>query len=266
MNRSTIAVTGVASGIGASLASILKDVGHTVIGFDIVKPASAIDQFIPLDLSDPASIALAAQACPDGLTGLGNIAGVPPRDGMEVAILQINFLGQRTFTNALLPKLRTGASIVNMASRAGHRWRDSINQVKRFSAIANADALKRFVEEEVIDSVRAYDLSKEAMILWTAAESEPLIARDIRINSLSPGAVATGILDDFARAFGDRMAKSVARAGRPGTADEIAEIAAFLLSSKSRWIKGTDISIDGGIGAFAMTDVLRLEGLRGSVE
>lgn len=266
MNQSTFAVTGVASGIGASLAHMLKDAGHIVIGFDIAKPTGFVDQFIALDLNDPASIVSAAQTCPSGLTGLGNIAGIPPRNGMEAAILQINFLGQRALTHALLPRLRAGASIVNMASRAGHRWRDSVDQVKRFSAIKTPDALRRFVDEEAIDSVRAYDLSKEAMILWTAAEAVLLIARDIRINSLSPGAVATDILDDFARAFGDRMSKNVARAGRPGTADEVARIAAFLLSPESGWIKGTDISVDGGMGAFAITDTLGLDGLRGSVE
>lgn len=100
------------------------------------------------------------------------------------------------------------------------------------------------------------------MILWTMSEAEPLIARGIRINSLSPAAVATGILDDFARAFGDMMAKNVARAGRPGTPQEIAQITAFLLSPDSHWIKGTDIAIDGGMGAFATTGAFGLESLR----
>ena len=97
------------------------------------------------------------------------------------------------------------------------------------------------------------------MILWTVAVTEEMIKRDIRVNSLSPGGVATGILDDFRRAFGEKMVKNVERAGRPGQPEEIAEIAAFVLSPQSNWLKGADIAIDGGMGAFNMTDTLNLD-------
>ena len=80
-----------------------------------------------------------------------------------------------------------------------------------------------------------------------------------RINAISPGAVATGILDDFARAFGEVMARNVARAGRAGTPEEIARIAAFLLSPDSHWIKGSDITVDGGMAGFNLSDRLNLE-------
>ena len=61
------------------------------------------------------------------------------------------------------------------------------------------------------------------------------------------------------RAFGDRMARNVERAGRPGTAEEIAAIAAFVLSEESHWLKGADIAIDGGMGAFNASDALGLD-------
>ena len=56
----TIAVTGVASGIGAKVAALLKASGDRVIGFDIVETETNVDQFIPLDLGDPTSIKKAA--------------------------------------------------------------------------------------------------------------------------------------------------------------------------------------------------------------
>lgn len=256
------AVTGVASGIGAELVRILKEQGHRVIGFDIRDANDQLDCFVPLDLSDPVSIRQAAESVSEPLDGVCNNAGIPPRDGLETAILQVNFLGQREFTKSILPRLNSGASIVNMASRAGYGWRDGIEQVKRLSALASPEQLTAFVKTENIDATRAYNLSKEAMILWTVAETEAMIARGIRINSLSPGGVATGILDDFRRAFGDQMARNVERAGRPGNADEIAQIAAFVLSPQSGWLKGADIPIDGGMGAFNMADQLGLSGLR----
>ena len=116
----TFAVTGVASGIGAQLASILKRQGHTVIGFDIRNTSDNVDHFIELDLTDVDSIASAAEQVASPLDGLCNNAGLPPRDGLEEAILKVNFLGTRAFTQAMLPHLATSASIVNLASRAGH--------------------------------------------------------------------------------------------------------------------------------------------------
>lgn len=261
--KRTYGITGVASGIGATLAATLKAQGHFIVGFDLSETKQNVDHFIALDLSDPDAITRAAAATPVALDGLCNNAGLPPREGLEVALLQVNFLGPRAFTHAMLPHLNAGASIVNMASRAGHRWRDSLEQVKRFAVLSNPAQLLDFIDAEGLDPTRCYDLSKEAMILWTVAMTEAFLARDMRINSVSPGAVSTGILDDFERAFGERMTRNVARTGRPGTPQEVADVAAYLLSPASQWIKGEDIAIDGGMGAFNMCDALGFDVLQG---
>ena len=250
-----IAVTGCASGIGAQTAKVLRAEGARVIGLDIVEAREDVDEFIPLDLTDPTSIDAAAAALPDGLAGLANIAGLPPREGWEAKILQVNYHGQRQLTGAALNKLVQGAAIVNLASRAGKAWMDNIDQVKRLTA---TDDLVTFSADEGLDPARAYNLSKEAMIVWTLAESEGLVARGLRMNCVSPSAVATGILDDFLTAFGPMVAKNVERAGRAGTAEEIARIVTFLLNPASGWIRGTDIWTDGGMGAFAVSDMLNL--------
>lgn len=255
-----IAVTGVASGIGAQLAALLTAQGDEVIGFDIRETSDNVARFIPLDLNDPASIRAAAEAVDGPLDGLCNNAGLPPREGLEAALLQVNFLGTRAFTDAMVPKLAPGASLVNMASRAGAQWMQNLEQVLRLGA--HTTGAQTFIDAEGIDATRAYNLSKEAVIAWTASLTEDMIARDIRVNSISPGAVATGILDDFARAFGDKMVRNVARAGRAGTPQEVAQLAAFLLSPASAWIKGIDIPVDGGMGAFNMSDMLGLDAMK----
>ena len=262
----TFAVTGVATGIGAELARILKEAGHTVVGFDLHATSANLDHFIPLDLNDPASITAAAAQVDWRFDGLCNNAGVPPRVGLEATILHVNFIGQRLFTEAMLPRLKEGASIVNMASRAGAAWRENLDQVKRLGALSRPDQLERFVDAEQLDAGRCYNLSKEAMIVWTMAIAEDMIQRGLRVNSLSPGGVATGILDDFRRVFGDRMARNLERAKRPGRPDEIARIAAFVLGADSNWLKGADIAIDGGIGAFNAADMLDLAVMKMPVE
>ena len=257
----TYAVTGVASGIGAELVKILKARGHAVIGFDKAE-AAGVDRFIEMDLDEPASITAAAAQVDQPLDGLCNNAGIPPRDGWEELILSVNFLGQRQFLDAVQPHLKPGASVVNMASRAGREWMANAEQNKRLAALTRKDQLAAFVAEEGLDPTACYNLTKQAMILWTFAMTEPLLAKGIRINALSPAAVETGILDDFKRAFGDKVAANISRAGRAGAPKEIAEIAAFLLSPESHWIKGADIHVDGGMGGFTMTDALGLEGFR----
>jgi len=176
----TYAVTGVASGIGAKLAHTLKSQGHQVVG---------LDHFIALDLNDDASILAAAARTPCKLDGLCNNAGLPPRAGMEAAILQVNFIGTRAFTHAMLPHMAQGASIVNMASRAGHGWRDNLDQNKRLATLRDAGQASQFVREEGIDATRCYNLTKEAVILWTVAVAEEMVAKGLRINSLSPGGI-----------------------------------------------------------------------------
>ena len=68
--------------------------------------------------------------------------------------------------------------------------------------------------------------------------------------------MATGILDDFKSAFGPRVDDALARVGRAGMAEEIAELVAFLASPESKWIRGADITIDGGISAMVTCDQL----------
>jgi NAD(P)-dependent dehydrogenase (short-subunit alcohol dehydrogenase family) len=264
MHPAHYAVTGVASGIGAALAAQLLARGCRVTGFDLRPPADAAFPCLALDLGDLAAIepAVTQAAVQSGgpFDGLCNNAGLSPKAGQEAAILRINFFAQRTMTRAMLPQLAPGASIVNMASRAGARWRENIEQIKRLAALDPRD-VEAFVREERIDGVRAYNLSKEALIAWTLAESEAMTARGLRINAVCPGAVATGLLADFAAAFGETMARNVARAGRPGQPEEVAAVAAFLLEPHSSWLRGAEISPDGGMSAFATSDALGLASL-----
>ncbi|WP_419910752.1 SDR family oxidoreductase [Hoeflea sp.] len=253
-----VALTGGATGIGASVAARLKARGHHVTAFDLNEPQDNVDRWIRIDLGDAESIAAAADLAEGPFDALINNAGLPPRDGLEELILKVNFIGLRAFLDAMLDKLAPDAAIVNTASRAGAMWRDNIEQVKALMALGAMDEVPGFVAAQKIDAVRSYNLSKEAVIALTMAGTEEMIARGFRMNSVSPAAVSTGILDDFLNAFGERAQKAVARAGRAGEPDEIADVICFLASPESRWIKGQDIVIDGGISAMIASDMMAL--------
>lgn len=251
-----VMVTGAANGIGAQAARLLQEAGADVVPVD-VEPAEGIQ----LDLSDMAAI---ADFEPEGrFDALINAAGLPPRPGQETQVLMVNFHGLRAFTNRMIPAMAPGGSIVSMASKAGGKWRENLAQVKRFLDVAPQDTAA-FVAQERIDAVRSYDLSKEALIVWTKAQTARLQGLGLRANTVSPAAVDTRILSDFMTAFGARARDGVALTHRAGRPDEVAQALVFLAGPASSWIKGSDLVVDGGLDARLSCAALDITELRDS--
>lgn len=255
-----VLLTGAASGIGKACAEKLSGDGVSVCAVDIVEPDLPVDGFHFLDLGNVGSIQKASNfALKAGpFDALLNVAGVPPRPEQQVQVLTINWLGQYLWTRSVLASLRPGAAIVNMASKAGARWQESLDEVQEVISIRSVQEVEAFVGSRSIDATRAYNLSKEALIVWTMASAAYLKEKNLRMNSVSPAAVDTGILDDFKTAFGPVVDKNLARVGRPGQPDEIAEVAVFLASPESRWLHGIDVPVDGGMGAMIQSEMMQL--------
>lgn len=249
-----VAITGGTSGIGRETVRILKERGCHITVFDIAEPEFEVDDFIYLDIASDASIDAALSKSSGPFDALCNIAGVPPRDGNQEKVLAINWIGLKLFTNGFLDKLNEGGAIVNMASRAGAMWRENLEQVERLLRVEGRNQLADFCHQESLDSVRAYALSKEAVVVWTMMECERMLNRGLRINSISPGAIETSIKQDFLNAFGDGMVKNIERVGRAGLPSEVAEVTAFLALPASNWLKGIDITVDGGMSACGFAD------------
>lgn len=251
LSGKTIAVTGSASGIGAETAALIRAMGGRVIGLDITGRTGNVDDFLPLDLADDHAVDAAAARLPQGLDGLCNIAGLPPR-GDSGPVLKVNFLGTRRFTLAALPRLKDGASIVNVASMAGFKWRGGMARVHAGLALddgASLDAIRAFCRDHDISETGSYLFSKELMIVWTKTLRALLAPRRIRANSVSPGPVETPIFGDFVAAFGDKATKDIAATGRAAVAADIAPIIAFLCTDGAAWLNGIDIPADGGLEA-----------------
>ncbi len=251
--RPTALVTGGASGIGRAAAERLAADGYAIAVIDRSDPGEPDWVWYEMDLDGTAG---APANLATDIDVLVNAAGLPPRPGEEAAILRVNFLALRRLTLSLLPNLRPGARIVNMASKAGARWVENIDQVRRLLERDDRDRLDDFVRTEAIDPVRAYDLSKEAVVAWTKAMTGPLLARDMRMNAVSPAAVETPILGDFIEAFGTRATRGVELTRRSGQPTEIADVIAFLAAPESAWVKGCNIECDGGLTAQLETENL----------
>ena len=244
-----LALTGGATGIGAATVARLRGDGHEIVVFDIQKPKGG-ERWIELDLMDEASIAAALEAADGKFDGLVSIAGIPPRGDNEVACLTVNTLATCAFIDAFMPKLNEAAAVVTVASRAGMAWQSNLDQLDDLLAQTPA-SLADWCAANEVDATKAYILSKQAVIYWHQRAVTPHIGRH-RFVTVSPSAVSTGILDDFVKAFGPMVAANLARVGRSGTPEEVAELISFCLSPAASWINGVDVITDGGMGAMAM--------------
>ena len=250
-------VTGGASGIGAEIVAKLQAEGAHVTVLDRAD-CPAADHFISLDMADQAAIDAALAQVEGPVHMLYNIAGVPPRDDNGALVLAVNLFGLRRLTLGLLERCADAASIVNMASLAGAAWAQNIDEVKTLLAKDDSSDPAAVLAELGIDATRAYNLSKEAVIVWGIQQTAGGLPRGIRMNAVCPAAVSTGILDDFKTAFGPQVAAAIDRSGRPSAPDEVADLALFLGSDQSRWIKGGEFKIDGGINAFRTAAMMEL--------
>ena len=137
----------------------------------------------------------------------------------------INFKGAVFTIEKLLPILKDGASIINLSS------------INAYTGMANT---------------AIYAASKAALNAYTRTAATELAPRNIRVNSVNPGPIATPIfgktgmpeaqLNDFAAAMQNRI--PLKRFGQP---EDIANLVAFLASNDASFITGSEYNIDGGM-------------------
>lgn len=253
LNGKTIAVTGVASGIGAQTAKILKQQGANVIGLDRAPKADNVDQYIQLDLMDKSTIDLSIEQIAK-IDGLCNVAGLPPTFDRR-SVMTVNFVALRYLTEGLLTKMNQGGSIVNVASLAGIGWSQSVEAINDTLANINFDNVEEYCDKHDIEGPKSYFFSKEALLVWTMANRWTWRERGIRMNCVSPGPVDTPILKDFVETLGERAEEDMKVMDRAGKPKDIAPVIAFLLSDQSAWIRGINIPTDGGMSSHVMAQM-----------
>lgn len=198
-------------------------------------------------------MALAASLGP--VTRLIHAAGVSPTQAPPAAILQVDLYGTAVVLEEFGKVIAAGGSGVVIASQSGHRLRALSPEEDRALALTPAEellALPLLAPDQVTDSLHAYQLSKRANALRVMAEAVRWGQRGARINSISPGIIFTPLAqDEFAgpRGPGYRRMIEVSAAGRVGTADEVASVAALLMGPDGGFITGSDFLMDGGVTA-----------------
>ena len=210
-----------------------------------------------MDLSDRASIRrLVARACELGpVTALVNGAGVSPSQAPIEAILKVDLYGTAALLEEVGQVIERGGAGVTISSQSGKRMPQLTAEEDRLLATTPAEellSLPLLQSESICDTLHAYQMAKRCNEKRVMAEAVRWGERGARINSISPGIIVTPLaLDEFNGPRGDFYKNMFAKcpAGRPGTADEVADVAELVKSPRAAFITGSDFLIDGGATA-----------------
>jgi len=246
----TIVVTGVSSGIGAEVARVARFAGARVIGMDRNDPSLTLDGFVKADLGAVATIDAAVAQLPAHFDALCNVAGVPGTAPVKL-VGEINYLGLRHLTEQVLPRIPRGGAIVNVASILGAEWPLRLEQHKALAATQGFEAGAHWLRDRPVAQETCYQYFKEALIVWSTTKSQKwFLEHGVRMNCVAPGPVFTPILGDFVSMLGqERVQADAHRMLRPGFADEIAPVIAWLCGDEARWVSGANIAVDGGLAS-----------------
>ena len=243
-----VLITGGSKGIGRAVAETLAEEGCDLIL--VARDATALDaaaaairairqvsvRTIAADLSSDAAVVGVASEAGEIDILVNNAGAIPPGDLLRVdndtwrRAWDLKVFGFISLCRAIYPQMmaRQSGVILNIIGSAGEK----LNPGYIAGSVGNA-----------------------ALIAFTRALGKSSTADGIRTLGINPGATATARWEMLSR---DRAAKELGDAerwrdlsnampfGRPGTPEEIAWAAAFLVSPRSSYTSGTLLTIDGG--------------------
>ena len=258
------------TGAGQIGMAIARRMGYgmkIVIGDKKIENAQSIAQIMnksgfdvfpmEMDLSDRTSILkLIAEAQKYGeITMLVNAAGVSPSQAPIETILKVDLYGTAVLLEEVGKVIAPGGAGVTISSQSGHRMKQLTPEEDEQLACTPTEellTLDLLQSENISDTLHAYQMAKRCNEKRMMAEAVKWGKRGARLNSISPGIIVTPLaLDEFNGPRGDFYKNMFAKcpAGRPGTADEVANVAELLMGNKGAFITGSDFLIDGGATA-----------------
>lgn len=253
--------------IGMAIARRMGFGKKIVVGDKSLKNAEAIAKImneagfdvtpVEMDLSSRESIRnLIDEALKYGeISMLVNAAGVSPSQAPVEAILKVDLYGTAVLLEEVGKVIKEGGVGVTISSQSGHRMPALTPEQDELLATTPAEellSLEMLQPANIKDTLHAYQMAKRCNEKRVMAEAVKWGERGARLNDIAPGIIVTPLaLDEFNGPRGDFYKNMFAKcpAGRPGTADEVANVAELLMSPAGAFITGSTILIDGGATA-----------------
>lgn len=234
-----------------------KNLGHAEAIAKIMNQAGFDVEPMEMDLSSREDIrAMIAKAQSYGeIKALVNGAGVSPSQAPIELILKVDLYGTAILLEEVGKVIAEGGVGVTISSQSGHRMPALTPDQDRALAMTPTEELLSldFLQPDKIrDTLHAYQLAKRCNEKRTMYEAVRWGERGARINDIAPGIIVTPLaIDEFNGPRGDFYKNMFAKcpAGRPGTADEVADVAELLMSERAQFITGATFLVDGGATA-----------------
>lgn len=222
----TVVITGSASGIGESCAERLRSEGMRVIGLDRSPKADVV-----VDITDRQKLLAVAREI-GSVDALINSAGIlgHSRPFLESTyedwknVTDINVLGTVNALHAFVPGMvdRGWGRVVNVASIAG---------------------------KEGSQNLTAYATTKGAILTLTKSLGRELATTGVLVNAIAPGTIRTAMTDQTPSEVLERTTELIPMK-RLGLAEEVAELAAWLVSERVSFSTGAIYDISGGRASY----------------
>jgi NAD(P)-dependent dehydrogenase (short-subunit alcohol dehydrogenase family) len=241
LDGKVLIVTGASRGIGSAAATLFAKRGATIVAAARDEEALAAitakisrcggqATAVPADVTDPGSVEQLIATTVERfghLDGAFNNAGQghqpTPLAELDPAAftrtLEVNLIGVFLCLRAELRHIAAGGAIVNMSSTAG---------------LSGAPGMS------------AYSAAKHGVIGLTRTAALDYGPKGVRVNAIAPGPILTEDGIGAAPADTQHRVAQMLPLKRLGSPDEVAELAAWLLSGAASFINGATISIDGG--------------------
>ncbi|MRH28050.1 glucose 1-dehydrogenase [Microbacterium sp. SYP-A9085] len=259
--RSRVAiVTGAAGGIGSAVVRRLAAEGMRVLAVDraadavarVARETDPSGENVHAFAADTTNETEVAAYVAEALARFGTIDAFFNNAGIVGTMTPLVDLSEEEFRRVIDVNL--------VGSFLGLKHVLPVLYAKGRGAVVNTSSIAGL---ESTLGTAAYDSSKHGVAGLTKVAALESSARGVRVNSIHPGPVDTGMMTEIRRqrnpadpdADGRRMAAAIPL-GRPAEADEISNLVTFLLSDEAGYITGATYRIDGGMGAAARLAVI----------
>ena len=247
-----VVVTGAGRGMGRACIDLVRGLGDVVVAVDVYEPQIEGTIGVACDLADADAVeALSSNVQEIGVfRALIHAAGISPTMADAPRMFEVDLLATQRLLDAFEPLVEPGSAAVCFASTAAHHlapFADTVHEALLNDPLA-PDFLEKAIANVDGDSGFAYTLAKLGVIRAAGRAAVRWGVRGGRVNSVSPGLIDTPMgRQEFEKQPMMRTMLEQTPLARVGQPEEVAAVAAFLVSDAASFVSGVDVLVDGGL-------------------